>query len=73
MIILRRSGYHGEAHTWHHLAESLLAGDGSQSMDQLVGKVHGQVKPAIISTKDPPENIATSKAEYTNTQQGLPD
>jgi hypothetical protein len=42
-------------------------------MDQPGGKVQGQVKPAIISSKDTPENNATSKAEYTNTQQGLPD
>jgi hypothetical protein len=42
-------------------------------MDQLGGKVHGHVKPAIISSKDTPKNNATSKAEYTNTQQGLPD
>jgi hypothetical protein len=41
-------------------------------MDQPVGKVHGQVKPAIVSSKDTLENIATSKAEYSNTQQGLP-
>jgi hypothetical protein len=53
--------------------ESLLAGDGSNSTDQPGGKVQGQVKTAIKSSKDTPENNATSKAEYTNTQQGLPD
>jgi hypothetical protein len=73
MIIYCRFGHHDEAHTWHHSAESLLAGDGSHSTDQPVGKVLGQVKPAIISSKDTPENIATNKAEYTNTQQGLLD
>jgi hypothetical protein len=50
-----------------------LAGDASHSTDQPGGKVQRQVKPAIISSKDAPENNTTSKAEYTNTQQGLPD
>ena len=44
----------------------------SHSTDQLGGKTQGQVKLAIISSKLSPENNATSKAEYTNTQQGLP-
>jgi hypothetical protein len=73
MIIYRWFGYHYEARTWHHSAGSLLAGNGSHSTDQLGGKVPGQVKPAIISSKDAPKNSATSKAEYTNTQQGLPN
>jgi hypothetical protein len=34
-------------------------------------RVHGQL--VTISSKVSPENKATSKAEYTNTQQGLPD
>jgi hypothetical protein len=51
----------------------MLAGDGSHSTDQPGGKVQGQVKPAIISSKDAPENNAISKVEYTNTQQALPD
>jgi hypothetical protein len=51
----------------------LLAGYESLSTDQPGGKVQGQVKPAIISSKGTPENNATSKAEYTNTQQSLPD
>jgi hypothetical protein len=42
-------------------------------MDQPGGREHGQVRPAIISSKDILENRATSKAEYANTQQGLPD
>jgi hypothetical protein len=50
-----------------------LAGVGSHSTDQPGGKVQGQVKPATISSKDAPKNNTTSKAEYTNTQQGLPD
>jgi hypothetical protein len=70
MILYCRFGYHNEAHTWHHSAESLLARDGSHSTDQPVSKVLGQAKPAIISSIDTPE---ISKAEYTNTQQGLPD
>jgi hypothetical protein len=65
--------YHDEAGTWHHLALSSLAGDRSHSTDQPGGRVHGQVKLAIITSKVSPENKATSKAEYTNTQQGLPD
>ena len=48
------------------------AEDPSHSTDQLGGKEHGQVKPAVISSKASPENNATSKAEYTNIQQGLP-
>jgi hypothetical protein len=39
-------------------------------MDQPGSKVQGHVKPAIISSKDTPENTTTSKADYTNTQQG---
>jgi hypothetical protein len=65
--------YHDEARTRHHSALSPLAGDASHSTDQLEGRVHGQVKLATISSKVSPENKATSKAEYTNTQQGLPD
>jgi hypothetical protein len=45
----------------------------SHSTDQPEGRVHGQVKLATISSKVSPENKATSKAEYTNTQQDLPD
>ena len=33
----------------------------------------GQVRLAVMSSKDKLENKATSKAEYTNTQQDLPD
>jgi hypothetical protein len=68
MIIYRRFGYHDEARTWHHSVELSLAGDRSHSMDQPGGKVQGQVKPAIISSNDTPENNTTSKAEHTNTQ-----
>ena len=42
----------------------------TDSTDQPEGKV---VKPANLSSRALPENKATSKAEYTNTQQGLPD
>jgi len=45
-----------------------LAGEASHSTDQPGGKV---VKPANTSLKAIPENKATSKAEYTNTQQDL--
>ena len=44
----------------------------SHSTDQPGGKVHGQVRLANRSSKLVPENYATSKAEYTNTQQDLP-
>ena len=43
----------------------------SHSTDQPGGNVHGQVRLAIISSKLVPNNSATSKAEYTNTQQDL--
>ena len=42
------------------------------STDQPGGRVKGQVRLAIRSSKLVPENSATSKIEYTNTQQGLP-
>ena len=51
---------------------SAPAEDPSHSTDQPGGRVQGQVKPAIISSKFSPENKATSKAENTNAQQGLP-
>ena len=53
--------------------ESLLAGDVSHSTDQPGDRVQCQVRLANMSSKDVPENKATSKAEYTNTQQDLPD
>jgi hypothetical protein len=61
--------YHDEARTWHHSALSSLAGDASHSTDQLEGRVHGQVKLAIMSSKVLPENKVTSKVEYTDTQK----
>ena len=51
---------------------SALAEGPSHSTDQPRGKVHGQVKLAIISSKLVPENSATCKTEYTNTQQVIP-
>ena len=62
-----------KTHTRHHLGgeASAPAEDPSHSTDQPGGRVQGQVKPAIKSSKFSPENNATSKAEYTNTQQGL--
>ena len=44
----------------------------SHSTDQPGGKVQGHVRLAIKSSKLVLENSATSKAEYTNTQQDLP-
>ena len=49
----------------------VLAGELSHSTNQTGGKVQGQVNPAIISSNESPKNNATSKAEYTNTPQGL--
>ena len=60
---------HDKARTRHHSAGSVLAGETTHSTDQPEGKA---VKPANISSTAIPENKATSKAEYTNTQQGLP-
>ena len=44
----------------------------SHSTDQPGGKVHSQVRLTNRSSKLVPENSATSKTEYTNTQQDLP-
>jgi hypothetical protein len=62
-----------------HLAQSIvsfwrvIAGRGrSHSTDQPGGKVQGHGELATESSNDIPENHITSKAEYTNTQQGLP-
>ena len=49
--------------------ELVLAGETTHTIDQPGGKV---VKPANIPSKVLPENKATTKVEYTNTQQGLP-
>ena len=46
-----------------------MAGEATHSTDQPEGKA---VKSASITSKALPENKATSKAEYTNTQQDLP-
>ena len=51
---------------------SAPAKDPSHSIDQPGGREHDQVRPTIISSEVTLENNATSKAEYTNTQQGLP-
>ena len=53
----------------HQYEELTLAGETTQSTNQPAGKV---VTPANTSSKVIPENKATSKAKYTNTQQGLP-
>jgi hypothetical protein len=62
-----------------HLAQSIvlfwrvIAGwDGSHSTDQPGGKVQGHGELTTESLNDIPENHIISKAEYTNTQQGLP-
>ena len=72
--IQRNKGRLDRARTRHHSVGGVSApAEGpSHSIDQPRGKVHGQVKLAIISSKSVPESSATSKAEYTNTQQGLP-
>jgi hypothetical protein len=53
-------------------SESPLVEDPSHKTDQPGGSLQGQVNSAVISSKFSHENNATSKAEYTNTQQGLP-
>ena len=60
-----------KTHTRHHLGgeASAPAEDPSHTTDQPGGKA---VKSANISSKALLENKATSKAEYTNTQQDLP-
>ena len=58
-----------KACTQHQYKELALAGETTQSTDQPAGKV---VTPENTSSQVIPENKATSKAEYTNTQQGLP-
>ena len=59
---------HDKARTRRHSAGSVLAGETTHSTDQPGGKA---ITPANISSKVLPENKATSKAEYNNTQQGL--
>ena len=51
---------------------SAPAEDPSHTTNQPEGSEHGQVKPENTSSKVIPKNKATSKAECTNTQQGLP-
>jgi hypothetical protein len=41
-------------------------------MDQPSGRSQGQDRGRVGSSKALPEKHKTSKAEYTNTQQGLP-
>ena len=53
----------------HQSVELVLAKETTHSTYQPEGKA---VKPANTSSTATPENKATSKAEYTNTQQGLP-
>ena len=55
--------------TKHQSEELVLVGESTHSTDQPGGKA---ITPANTSSKVIPENKATSKAEYTNTQQGLP-
>ena len=58
-----------KARTQHQYEELALARETTHSTDQPAGKV---VTRANTSSKVIPENKATSKAEYINTQQGLP-
>jgi hypothetical protein len=45
--------------------------DGSHSTDQPFRRAQGQDRERVGSSKTLPEKHVTSKAEYTNTQQGL--
>ena len=53
----------------HQCIELALVGEATHSTDQPGGKA---ITPANTSSKVIPENKATSKAKYTDTQQGLP-
>ena len=55
----------------YHSSRSLLAEDGSHSMDQPGGKEQGQDRLAIWFSKLIPEKGFNRKAEYSNTQQDL--
>jgi hypothetical protein len=57
---------------WCHSGGSLPAGDGSHSTDQPKGTDVGHTGLSVGFSKVIPE-IDTSKAEYSNTQQGLPE
>jgi hypothetical protein len=56
----------------HQSSCSSPAEVGSHSTVQPGGKVDGQVTPATISSREPVNFFATSKAEYTYTQLNLP-
>ena len=56
---------HDEACTWHHSALSSLAGVVSHSTDQPGGKIHGQVKLAIWSSNESPENKVEPQARLS--------
>jgi hypothetical protein len=67
----RESGHHAQPKAWFHSGGSLPAGDGSHSTDQPKGTVVGHAGLSVGFSKVKPETD-TSKAEHSNTQQGLP-
>ena len=73
-IQLAITRYLDKAHTRYHSrgSESAPAEGPSHTIAHPGGTEQGQANPTNISSKVTPKNKATSKAEYTNTQQGLP-
>jgi hypothetical protein len=67
----RESGHYAQPKAWCHSGGSLPAGDGSHSTDQPKGTVVGHAGLSVGFSKVKPETD-TSKAEHSNTQQGLP-
>jgi hypothetical protein len=68
----RESGHHAQPKAWCHSGGSLPAGDGSHSTDQPKGTDVGHAGLSMGFSKVIPETD-TSKAEHSNTQQGLPE
>jgi hypothetical protein len=67
----RENGHHAQPKAWCHSGGSLPAGDGSHSTDQPKGTDVGHAGLSVGFLKVIPETD-TSKAEHSNTQQGLP-
>jgi hypothetical protein len=68
----RNGGHHAQPKAWCHTGGSLPAGDGSHSTDQPKGTEVGHAGLSVGFSKVIPAN-GTSKTEYSNTQQGLPE
>jgi hypothetical protein len=64
--------HHTQPEVWSHSGGSLPAGDRSHSTEQPNGTEVGHAGLSMGFSKVIPEKF-TSKTEYTNTQQGLPE